>query len=185
MMQHGSIWCIHPGGFPAALGEPTIELWLNERIKRSATNAPIIFTWLEPLGLGGHVLYTPLGKGLAPQRGCFECVYARANSGKIFCRASFADPGGQYTLDDLGCGSRHTPFASLDAEQVAILCSRVALQVLSKALIAPELRSWKGDSQRFNEAGHRTTPRFELSQPELDARARHFGRETCPTCSHE
>ncbi len=56
----------------SALGNPTSELAINQHVRGIADGPPIIFTWLEPLGIGGHAVLT--GNGDAP--GCFACLYA-------------------------------------------------------------------------------------------------------------
>src|SRR5690606_36020812 len=41
-----------------ATGDPTVELYVNHLIHDQKLNPPALFTWLEPLGIGGHALLT-------------------------------------------------------------------------------------------------------------------------------
>ena len=54
-----------------ALGNPTVELEINERLHSLPNHVAAVFTWLEPLGIGGHALLAGRRSG----GGCFECLY--------------------------------------------------------------------------------------------------------------
>jgi hypothetical protein len=169
----------------SALGSPTIEMHLNERLWSSVKHPPALFAWLEPLGLGGHVLVThvPRQQGLA--RGCLECLYHRPmEEGPLENRAAFATPGVNYTRDVLGCGSTYLPFSDLDSLRTAELVARLALQLLHHQLKGAPLVSWKGDPLAFQKAGYRVTPRF-AAMPGLfcEEQFAHI-RESCPICAN-
>ena len=80
-----------------ALGDSTLELRLNELL---GTEKPRLHAWVEPLGLGGHVLATGLGNGL----GCFRCLFDRTEETGMANRASFAKVGQQFQKSMAGCG---------------------------------------------------------------------------------
>jgi hypothetical protein len=42
----------------SAIGNPTSELALNELVRRKEGGPPIIFTWVDPYGIGGHAVLT-------------------------------------------------------------------------------------------------------------------------------
>lgn len=166
----------------SALGAPTIELNLNEHLWQLG-RPPAVFTWMEPLGIGGHVLVTHPSKGSDRRPGCLQCIYPPSRVAEDpENTAAFAMEGIDYTQDELGCGSRHLPFADLQAQQVAILTTRAAVQVLRGDGLDPRLLSWKGDSSAFQAAGYETKPRYSLTQDQLNDRALHFARSDCPIC---
>ena len=66
-----------------APGDSTRELRLNEWL---GTEKPRLHAWVEPLGLGGHILATGLGNG----PGCFRCLFDRTEETGMANRASFA-----------------------------------------------------------------------------------------------
>ncbi len=162
-----------------ATGAPTLEMHLNE-LHWKARGGPIIFAWLEPLGLGQHLVLTnPRSQA---GRGCLECLWEHEPSGGLWNRAAFAAHG-DYTRDLQGCGARHLPFANLDAEELALSVSRLALEAMAGSTRGPELRSRKGDPTAFRAEGRTPRSRFELSQQELHDGRADFGRATCPVCN--
>jgi hypothetical protein len=112
-------------------------------------------------------------------RGCLECVYDR----DLGNRAAFADPGGTYTRDVLGCGSRFMPFADLDAQRTAELATRLALRALRREAHEAPLLSWKGDARQFQQGGFTVTPRYEQDPGKLEATWLDYRRDDCPICA--
>ncbi|MCZ7673844.1 MAG: ThiF family adenylyltransferase [Chloroflexi bacterium] len=103
-----------------AIGDETDCLHLNELIRSKRPYPPIIFSWLEPYGIGGHTLLT----GNASARGCYECLITPMTEDEaLYNRASFAAPGQFFAKDISGCGSLFTPYGSTDALQTALLTS--------------------------------------------------------------
>jgi hypothetical protein len=163
----------------SVLGAPTTELDLNERVWSNARNPPALFSWLEPLGLGGHALLTHARGETGPARGCLECLYYRyVQGGALENHAAFAKQGVPYTRDTLGCGSRFLPFADLDAQRTGELAARLALQILQGRVAEFQLRSWKGDRRAFEEAGYSVTENYEV-QPGSAS----YIRDDCPVCA--
>ncbi|WP_158629216.1 MULTISPECIES: ThiF family adenylyltransferase [unclassified Corallococcus] len=168
----------------SALGEPTIELHLNEWLWSSATHPPAVFTWLEPLGLGGHALVTHVHREGAHARGCLECLYHRPHlDDPLENRAGFATPGEIYTKDMLGCGSAHLPFADLDAQRTAEAAGRLALRVLRGEIETASLISWKGDPRAFVQAGFDVTPRFNALEDGSSEDLGTYFRHNCAACA--
>jgi molybdopterin/thiamine biosynthesis adenylyltransferase len=165
----------------AATGAPMTELHLNELIWSAKANPPMVVAWLEPLGLGGHILITHVPEQHG--NGCFECLFDRpVEGGPIVNRASFASPDAVYTRDLLGCGGPHLPFADLDAQRTAECTSRLALRVLRREIDSARLISWKGDVRPFESAGYSVTPRYRTNGDHLESGGDAFGRRTCPRC---
>nr|WP_257792534.1 ThiF family adenylyltransferase [Myxococcus xanthus] len=163
----------------ASLGQPTLEIHLNEWAWANAEHPPTLFTWLEPYGLGGHALLTHVRGQDAMQRGCLECLYDR----DLGNRAAFADPGGTYTRDVLGCGSRFMPFADLDAQRTAELATRLALRALRREAHEAPLLSWKGDARQFQQKGFTVTPRHEQEPGKMETTWLDYRRDDCPICA--
>lgn len=176
----------HPAGFRdydlviSAIGNPTVEQRINEVIHEAADMPPAMFAWLEPLGLGGHMLTTHIG---AAGGGCFECLYHRAGTNKaLVCRTAFATPGVSYTHDMMGCGSQHMPFGDLDSQKTAAYVTRRALDLLRGKVTEGDLLSWKGPAEAFITAGFKTTDRYDLSAMEETLPGALLIRPTCPVC---
>ena len=164
-----------------ALGSPTVELDLNEALWSRDAAPPALFTWLEPLGVGGHALLTRPGAG----RGCYECLHAPPDdtADALHNRAAFAAPDQDFARATAGCGSLHTPYASADALQTVALAARLATDALLGREPGSPIRSWKGDPAAFLGAGFRLTPRFDIAAERLgDLRYAHQS-PTCPVCA--
>jgi hypothetical protein len=161
-----------------AIGNPMVEMRVNEAIVTDAEAPPVIFAWLEPFGLGGHVLVAHVGNAA----GCFECLYTR-DAGVLACRAAFARPGVRYTRDMMGCGSQHMAYGDLDAQRTAGYVARRALELLQGKTQEPVLLSWKGDAETFREAGFKTTRRFDHSASETVLQGSAIARSDCPVCN--
>lgn len=161
-----------------AIGNPTVEMRVNTAMAADAKTPPAIFAWLEPFGLGGHVLVTRVGAEV----GCFECLYARNDDGALACRTAFARPGARYTRDIMGCGSQHMAYGDLDAQRTAGYVARRALEVLGGKAQSPTLLSWKGDAEAFRQIGFQTTRRFDQCTVETLIPGPVFARSDCRVC---
>lgn len=167
----------------SALGNPTIELHLNEQLWSDPSLPPALFAWVEPHSLGGHVLLTHVRGPQGLVRGCFECLHQRPNEGgPLENRAAFASPGVTYTQDMLGCGSQHLPFADLDAQRTAEMAVRLSLRVLNSEATEAPLLSWKGEKRAFEEAGYTVTPRYLADPGQLEAQRLFYKRDDCLVC---
>lgn len=164
----------------SATGEHNVDRALNERLFHAAGRPPLIFTWLEPQGLGGHAL-----RVLPATEGCFECLFtpfAADDAPALANRAAFAAPGQVFTRELAGCGNAFTPYSSLDAVRTAALAARFAVETLEGDAEAPSLRSWKGDARAFRQAGFRTSPRYELDAGPLESPGIAVAAPDCPVC---
>jgi molybdopterin/thiamine biosynthesis adenylyltransferase len=164
-----------------ALGVPTIELYLNQLCHITKNAPPILFTWLEPYGIGGHALVTNNGG----YSGCLECLYVSDTPDKektLFNKASFAEKGQTFAKTLTGCGSLFTPYSALDSSQTAILATRLALFVLNGEEPDNPLLSWKGNNKHFLEAGFKLSIRYSQTETELFEKRYNYKHENCPIC---
>lgn len=159
-----------------AIGEPNIEFYLNKKIHNLKKQIPAIYTWIEPYGIGGHVLVTNNTK-----YGCYDCLYYDNYTGErsLQNKASLIMSGQQYTRKVEGCGSAYIPYSSLDAIQTAILCTRECIKVLLGQEKDNPLLTWKGE----NLYNVRTSKRYELSNEQLKETRYLYKSENCNICS--
>jgi molybdopterin-synthase adenylyltransferase len=163
----------------SAIGSPTSELALNEYVRRSASGPPIIFTWVDPYGIGGHAVLT----GLIGSIGCFECLYVQANAAEhLHNRASFAAPGQVFRQSRAGCHNLYTPYGSLDAAQTGQLAIRLAVDALAGRTRENCVRSWKGDAAEFLAEGFTLSTRYHLSLDALKQLETCFASNECSVC---
>lgn len=163
-----------------ALGNPTIEMFLNRVLRKLEKAPPAIFTWVEPLGIGGHAVAT-LNKS---NSGCYDCLHTNPGEATLeyINRASFAAPRQIFSKTVSGCGTQFTPYGSLDALQTAILATRLAINILTGKEKDNPLLSWKGDADNFLGEGFILSPRYELSQELLFETRYKYKIDRCPTC---
>ncbi|KMP47616.1 thiamine biosynthesis protein ThiF, partial [Bacillus cereus] len=163
-----------------ALGSPTEELYLNKVLYGLKDSPPTIYSWLDPLGIGGHALLTNNIK----KQGCFQCLFTPLeNSNEIVPnQASFASPNQYFAKPLAGCDSVFTVYGSMDALQTAIIATRLAVRVLNQEEEDNPLISWKGDSLELIKQGFKTSPRYEFRSEELFEYRYLYKRGKCPVC---
>lgn len=160
-----------------ALGNPTVEMAINEQLHNLLDGPPAIYTWLEPYGIGGHAL---LARN-ALTGGCFECLYTSPN-GSLENRASFAAPKQSFGKALSGCGSLHTPYGAMDAARTAELASRLAVDQLTGKENGNPLLYWRGDTSAFTDAGFRLSQRHDFSDEELNQQRYDYMSDRCRVC---
>lgn len=139
-------------GFVVALGMPTLERQLSRAIRFSHPKTPVVYTWLEPLDLGGHaVAVTSSGQG------CLECLY-RDDEGadSLSSRTSYLEPGQTLTRNLTGCASTFTPYGAIQSRRTALLATEQMLKALSSCEL-PQYAYWTGDGSAAAAHGLRTT----------------------------
>ena len=163
-----------------ALGNPTVELDINERLHALRRHTLGMMTWLEPLGIGGHALLTGNQRG----RGCFECLYTlpQDDDGPLYNRAAFAAPGQFFGRALSGCGSLHTPYGSVDALRTAALAARLAIDALLGRETYNPLLSWKGDATAYEAEGYRLSNRYSWTETELFRQRYSYSSAYCRVC---
>ena len=161
----------------SALGSPTEELAFDEHI-RQVEAPPVLFTWLEPHGIGGHALVTNLPSA---DRGCLSCLYGK-DEGETYCRAAFAARNQVFAKNIDGCRSVFTPFGSLDAIRTSELSTRLAIEVLRGEVSRNQIRSWRGDSREFVKNGFKLSDRYLGATEHVIEDDTHFVRQDCDVC---
>jgi len=161
----------------SALGSPTEELAFNEHIWQVEA-PPVLFTWLEPHGIGGHALATNLPSAA---KGCLSCLYGKSDN-ETYCRAAFAAKNQVFAKNIDGCRSTFTPYGSLDAVKTSELATRLAIEVLKGEISKNTIRSWRGDSREFVKNGFKLSDRY-LGATEHFIESDSFMRPDCNVCN--
>lgn len=164
-----------------ATGSPTTELQVNEWISRTPNSPPVVFAWVEALGIGGHALLSNNQAGA----GCLKCLFTPHEDDDpdaFYNRASFAERDQFFAKTVAGCGTRFTPFSSLDATRTAIEAVRLAIDALTSEEVGHPIRSWKGNPKEFLRQGYKLSQRFDLSEAQLEAGKYDFRNPNCSVC---
>lgn len=166
----------------SATGDSNVDRAINHQLFPRKRRPALLYTWLEPLGIGGHAFTSPRDAS----RGCLDCLFTPdpCDAAPVLAnRAAFAAPGQDFTRELAGCGNAFTPYSSLDALRTAELATRLAIDVLRGDVGDPTLRSWKGNRAAFDAAGYRTSDRHTITAEELERGCADVTAERCPVCA--
>ncbi len=161
-----------------ATGNPALERYLNQSFRSVARDDQVLMSiWLEPLGLGGHVLLHA-----ANSKGCLNCLYTRENELISHPVVSFIEPGQKVSRNLTGCGGAFTPFSSLDAQTTAILAVRT-LETYCSAPRTSNYACWFGNSTVAKQNDIATSVVFNSNFAEKDVWWSQQLRYGCPICN--
>ncbi len=161
----------------SATGAPLTDRGINEVVQTTPGAPPALFAWLEPYGIGAHVLAVNVA---GRRRGCFECLHYEDRDG-FACQVAFAAPDMVYGQDAMGCGGQFVPFGDLHANRLALRVVERALELLAGSEDGGLISS-KGSVRAFHEAGFRTTKRYDTPGTELTLSSHQLARSDCSVC---
>lgn len=156
-----------------ATGNPTINLFLNKYCYNNKKGLPVIYTWLDPFGIGGHTLLTNNNT-----KGCYDCLYEDLHN-----KASFAMKGQKFAKSISGCGSLYTPYGSIDTIETVVQVIRLSLKVLSGKEKQNPIISWKGNPDEFLKEGFELSDRFEQTTEMLEINRNSYINDSCEVCN--
>lgn len=133
-----------------AIGNPTHERLFFKKLKDANINIPILNTWVEGYGIGGHAVLS-----IPNKRGCLYCAYIDVSSRThgLNSNLNFLQPNQNLTINHGGCGSAFLPYSGLAASQTAIMASNLAIKFLQDEVTDSVKTSWKGsksDALKYN-----------------------------------
>lgn len=157
-----------------AIGNETIERRLNEFLIGKARR---LHVWVEPLGIGGHLLSLP-----ADGPGCLHCLYHLDDDAGLANTASLVAPGQSFQRTLSGCAGTFTPYGALDAGQAAIHASREVIAILQNKRTQASLVSWVVSKQLLVSEGFSLSTRGAQMDEGAIRRESDFARADCPVC---
>lgn len=157
----------------SALGEPTLNLAINDLLIEHDIRVPFIVCFNEPYGVGGHVITTNLS-----DESCLRCFYSDQAYGTLHSfLGSLVAPNQNFKKSLSGCSGNFVPYSTLDSQQTAIHAARKAVAVLNGMLTHNDFYTWRGDAALLESQGFRVSAYFgagPLSEPFINSK--------CPTC---
>jgi molybdopterin/thiamine biosynthesis adenylyltransferase len=159
-----------------ATGNATVNQFLMKFFIKEIPGKSVLFSWLDPYGVGGHCLVSNISES-----GCYQCLYTNEASHNI---ASFAAANQQrsFVKNISGCGSAYVPYGALDANQTAILTVRKILDVFAGKETINAVYSWKGNNELFLKEGYNLSERFRQTTDQLEAGKSLFHQPKCKLC---
>ena len=144
-----------------AIGSPTVERVFAEYCRKEAVGVPVLNSWLEGYGIGGHAILAVPGT-----KGCWHCAYVDpATLGRgLTANLNFLKPGQQVIRTQGGCGTQFLPYSGIAASTTATMAADLAVRFLGGEVATSSKVSWKGDDAEAMRAGIEVTRRY-----------RHFG----------
>jgi molybdopterin/thiamine biosynthesis adenylyltransferase len=156
-----------------AIGTVAVERRINYLIRKMDTKRPLIYLWMEPLGVGGHVLFVHPENG-----GCFNCCFDER--GEFLYRV--ASQGQEFSRREAGCQSTYLPYSSLDVEHFISVACRQILNVIGRKESKSKLFTWLGDLGRFKELGYQVSDQYVTDFSYSIIEKEISTNETCGLC---
>lgn len=125
-----------------ATGGTDFMLMLNEYFHNITCNTPILYTWIEPDGVGVHGLIVDNKKS-----GCFECLYTNSVRNK----AHIIKEETKSRLTGTGCGGVFNAYGNIVLLKGAAMIIEVISELLSTGYKENLLFSVKTNSKYINE----------------------------------
>lgn len=143
-------------------GNHNINRWLNKFINDKEILTPIIYAWNEVYGIGCHVAYFK-----HDYQGCYDCLFSRDDeTGELYDRSSYCQPGQNITLNIYGCDKTFVPYGNTTSIKTALICIDVVKEFLDKRIDENFILSLKGNDKYFKQQGLRVSKRYD-NQKEL------------------
>lgn len=157
----------------SALGEPTLNLAINELLITHHISTPFMVCFNEPFGIGGHVISVNLDRG-----SCLRCLYSDINYGTLCTfRASLVAPDQEFAKTLSGCSGYFVPYSCLDAQQTALCAARKAVEILTGRLMHNDLYTWRGDPTLLKSQGYQLSSFYDN-----DSAPSNLSNPSCPVC---
>nr|WP_275659085.1 ThiF family adenylyltransferase [Shewanella sp. Isolate8] len=141
-----------------SIGVPTHERLFHDYIVKSDVKVPVIYSWLEGYGIGGHAVLD-----IPHQPGCLRCAYVEPNSGirGLSSNLNFIEPDQNVVKNYAGCGEMFIPYGAISSTQTALLAADLAVGYLEGKLNESKKVSWKGDSADAESEGLKLSKRYQ------------------------
>lgn len=133
-----------------SIGDETVQINFDSRLPKATKR---IHVWVEPLGLGGHLI-----SKLSEDNGCYNCIFKRGSGIGLYNTLAFCKPGQLLLRTHSGCAGQFTPFSALDADKAASEAATYAVQVLT-GHDRNEAVSWLTRTKDFVHDGFEVTQR--------------------------
>nr|WP_253288760.1 E2/UBC family protein [Amphibacillus sp. MSJ-3] len=158
------------------VGDTMTSLALNSFFKKGMYK--VFYSWVEPLGIGGHILYTDYS-----QKGCFQCLNTSVDEGIITSnRSSLAAPNQHIEKNLASCRSSFVPYGSLTSSEAAIRTTEIFYKVITEQIKENTLYSWLGDTYHFKSLGYLFSNRYRKFEHSFPIYEKNFKNEKCKIC---
>lgn len=161
-----------------AIASPSHERKFNEFLRDNSVDVPVVYTWVEPYGVGGHAVAVMPGV-----KGCLACSFIDNESDEpsLHPNISFLQPG-QKILESIGgCGTEFIAFSSTDAIQTAVIATKLSIRIINGEIQKSTIVSWKGNSIFAEKKNLSFTHRYKYLKDNISEQP--LGRDACAVCN--
>jgi molybdopterin/thiamine biosynthesis adenylyltransferase len=160
-----------------ATGSPTHERKFNEYVNLHDIAVPVVYSWTEPFGVGGHAVTTTSG---VP--GCLACSYINNENDEpgLYPNINFIQQNQNVMASIDGCGTEFLAFSSVDSIQTATIATKLAIKCVNGVVNQGNSISWKGDPELATATGVKLTHRYWRFKGALQNLP--IARESCVVC---
>jgi len=134
----------------------------------------IVYVWIEPLGVAGHVLYISPEEG-----GCYRCCFDQNGD----FRFAVATKDNKLDRREAGCQQTFTPYGAADLELFCSVACKEILRLMEHAPETSRLSTWIGDKEQFVAAGHKINDSYAAHESFGIYRREIASHPSCPTCN--
>lgn len=161
-----------------AIGSPTHERLFKEYLIENDVDVPVLNTWLEGFGVGGHATLD-----IPDTKGCLLCAYVCQESlaRGLNSNLNFIEPNQNVTTNLAGCGEQFISYGAICSAQTAIMASDLAINFLKEKITTSSKVSWKGRDIDANNNNIQLTHRYYQFSESLQVNPLHD--EDCDACS--
>jgi integrative and conjugative element protein (TIGR02256 family) len=140
-----------------AIGNPTHERLFHQSMTENNIKTPVINTWLEGYGIGGHAILD-----IPNSKGCLRCAYVENDTGVhgLASNLNFFEKDQNIVKNMAGCGDTFIPYGAISSTQTALIAADLAVKYLAGNINESKKVSWKGDATDTIEQGIKLTPRY-------------------------
>ncbi|EGY2004952.1 ThiF family adenylyltransferase [Escherichia coli] len=140
-----------------AIGSPTQERLFHDYLIKEKINIPVINTWVEGYGIGGHAVLAIPGT-----KGCLRCSYVDPAdfSRGLASNLNFLAPNQDLTKNHAGCGDAFLPYSYIASTQTALITANLGVKYLLNKIRESSRVSWKGGPEDAIANGFKLSGRY-------------------------
>ncbi|HID9277408.1 TPA: ThiF family adenylyltransferase, partial [Enterobacter kobei] len=148
-----------------AIGSPTQERMFHDYLIKEKIKVPVINTWVEGYGVGGHSVLDIPGTP-----GCLRCAYVDPEnfSRGLSSNLNFLATNQDLTRNHAGCGDAFLPYSYTSSTLTALITVDLAVKYLSHRVNVSSRVSWKGSSEDAIKYGFVLSERYHAFNRSLE-----------------
>ena len=163
-----------------AIGSPTHERIFHDYATKNKLRIPVIYTWLEGYGVGGHAVLD-----IPNKEGCLRCAYVDPETGirGLASNLNFLQSDQNIVKNYAGCGEMFIPYGAMSSAQTALISGDLAMRYLDGKLTESTKVSWKGSDEDAKDEGLKFTKRYKSFSSSLQRQP--LCHPLCDVCNNE